>query len=199
MSRAYREQKLRRMLPIIRDDLNRMLNLRAASAVFGGASTNAQDYLERQIAKYLKPLDTVEFREQIRTLLIAFEGEPLLNEPGDGDAIPYKKPNWDTEGLEDDHVSVQLQMGGGWTRQGKFGGTKIRINQKAFWMFPERTLRGVMLHEVTHYALDTDDIHYSSFSRNSVMQGLADGSNNADNWRIFYQKMSAHMAAALVD
>jgi hypothetical protein len=199
MNREYREQKLRRMLSIVHNDLNRILNLRAASAVFGGASTTGQDYLERQIDKYLKPLSTVEFREQVRRLLIVFAGKPLINEPGDVNATPYRRPNWDTEGLEDDHISVKFKMGGGWTQMGKLGGTKIRINQKAFWLFPELTLRGVMVHEATHYALDTKDIHYSSFTRNSVMQGLTNGSENADNWRIFYQKMSAHMAGAPAD
>jgi hypothetical protein len=199
MSRASREQKLRRMLSIINNDLNRILNLRAASAMFGGASTTGQDYLELQIDKYLKPLSTVKFRGQMRRLLTAFEGKPLINEPGDLNATPYRRPNWDTEGLEDDHVSVQHKMGGGWTHMGKMGGTKIRINQKAFWMFPELTLRGVMVHEATHYALDTEDIRYSSFTRNRVMQELTNGSENADNWRIFYQKMSAHMAGAPSD
>jgi hypothetical protein len=199
MSRAYREQKLRRMLSIIHNDLNRILNLRAPSAGFGGASTTSQDYLQRQIDKYLKPLDTLEFRDQVRTLLIVFRAPPLINEPGDGNAISYRRPNWDTEGLGDDHVPVMYKMGGGWSHMGKHGGTKIRINQKAFWMFPELTLRGVMVHEATHYALDTEDIHYSSFTRNSVMQGLTNGSRNADNWRIFYQKMSAHMAGAPTD
>jgi hypothetical protein len=47
-----------------------------------------------------------------------------------------------------------------------------------------------MVHEATHFALGTQDIFYNAFTRHSVMQELPDGASNADNWRIFYQKMS---------
>jgi hypothetical protein len=68
----------------------------------------------------------------------------------------------------------------------------IRIAPKAFHL-PNSTLSGVMLHEATHFVLGTDDIAYDAtfFPGHDDLKELARGEHyrNADNWRIFYQKM----------
>ncbi len=186
------------MLVTIRSDFGKMDDLLNPLIKVGGNAVASRAYLQRQIGKYLKPLTSNGFRTQATKLMTALQIPALLNVADDAGAIPGKKPNWDTEGVGTDHVNWKLNLGGGWAVKGMMGGVKIRINQKAFWMFPELTLRGVMVHEATHFALDTDDIHYSTFTRNSVMQALDNGSDNADNWRIFYQKMSEHFSHGMM-
>ncbi len=71
-------------------------------------------------------------------------------------------------------------------------GSKIRIAPKAFHL-TDSVLAGVMLHEATHFVLNTDDIAYDAafFPGHDDLKELARGEHyrNADNWRIFYQKM----------
>ena len=199
MNKVQREQKLRESLVKIRSDFAKMKDLLNPGLALGGKAVDARVYLERQIGKYLKPLTNAQFCTKVDTLMTALQSPPLLNVAGNLGAVSYTKPNWDTEGDGPEHVSWKLQAGGGWAEHGKMGGLKIRINEKAFWMFPDITLRGVMVHEATHFALDTDDTYYSTFTRNSVMKALDNGSENADNWRIFYQKMSEYFARGVME
>jgi hypothetical protein len=199
MNRIQREQTIVQMLAIIRSDFNRMLHLVDPGMANGGLAAAQRTYLVRQVGKYLKPLNRVDFCQNVTALLKAFQHPPLLNSADDQGAVLRTKPNWDTEGDGPEHVSIKLRAGGGWAWLGKDGGRKIRINQKSFVLFPRLTLRGIMVHEATHFVLDTEDIHYSTFTRNSVMQALENGSENADNWRIFYQKMSSHFATGEVE
>jgi hypothetical protein len=82
----------------------------------------------------------------------------------------------------------------------------IRIAPKAF-LLPDLTLRGVIFHEATHLDLQTIDYLYDSavwFSSLvttgvktvTTLKDIPDNEkyNNADNWRIFYQKCVKHLA-----
>jgi hypothetical protein len=189
MNKTYREQKLTAMLPKIRNDLTKMVDLLTPGLVAGGNAATSQAYLKQQIQKYLKPLDVggqfVVFRANVDSLILALQSPPMLNVAKDTRPLQHERPNWDTEGDAADHMPWTLSLGGGWAYR-----NKIRICEKAFVLFPELTLRGVMVHEATHFALGTQDIFYNTFTRHSVMQDLPNGASNADNWRIFYQKMS---------
>jgi hypothetical protein len=199
MNKMRREQKIKDMLLQIRRDFTKMQGLLDSSLTLGGKNLGPQAYLKRQIEKYLKPLDNRQFLDEVRKLIVALQIPPLLNAAGNAGAATYRKPNWDTEGDGAEHVNWKLTFAGGWTDRGKMGGLSIRITQKAFLIFPELTLRGVMVHEATHFALDTEDIHYYTFTRNSVMKNLVNGSQNADNWRIFYQKMSEYFTTGVME
>lgn len=199
MSRLQRELKLTQMIDKISKDIAKMEKLLPVPLIqnhgsFTQKESESRDYLYRQITKYLKPHGSVEFLKDIKLLKTVFSANLLVNGKDD-DAIPGKRPNWDTEGLGLEHEPWKFKLGGGWAQSAGFAGKKIRINQKAFWLFPELTLRGVMVHEATHFTLDTTDTYYSSFHQNSTLKNLADGNKNADNWRIFYQKMSHHFAS----
>ncbi|ADV84589.1 hypothetical protein [Terriglobus saanensis] len=197
MNKAQREQKINDMLLKIRRDLQRMQDLLNPRLAPHGEALISKAYLDRQVGKYLKPLTNSEVREHIQDLMQALQIPPLLNVPDGSGAVPYKKPVWDTEGDGPEHLDWRTRVAFGWASVGKMGGHKIRITKRAFLLFSDTTLRGVMLHEATHFALDTDDIHYSSFHLNSVLKDLPNGHKNADNWRIFYQKMSKHFSSGI--
>jgi len=201
MNKKQREAKITQMLPKIRSDFDKILQLAKSPSVVDRKIIASRDYLNRQIGKYLKPLDKSEanFALEVNYLMVALQSPPLLNAANNLGALPVKKPNWDTEGDGVDHVPIMLQIGFGWSGRGNLGGKRIRMNQKAFVMLPELTLRGVMVHEASHFSLSTKDIYYETFTRHSKMQALANGKNNADNWRIFYQKISKHFAEGSVE
>lgn len=199
MSKSQRELKLKQMIFKIFMDIEKMEELLGVPPIqnhgsFTPKKSESRDYLYRQITKYLKPHGSVEFLKDIDLLKTVFSADHLVN-GNDDNAKSYTRPNWDTEGIGLEHETWRFKLGGGWAEKGCFAGKKIRINQKAFWLFPELTLRGVMVHEATHFTLNTTDTYYSSFHQNSTLKNLADGNQNADNWRIFYQKMSHHFAS----
>lgn len=74
------------------------------------------------------------------------------------------------------------------------GGGDIRLNHKMF-LLPDAVAAGVMVHEASHAVLQTQDIkyelgsggYYSVLNTRNVAQD--ERYKNADNWRMFYQKI----------
>jgi hypothetical protein len=69
------------------------------------------------------------------------------------------------------------------------------VMQNKAYLLSSGTFAGVMLHEVTHFVLGTRDVKYDQLRRghgNLERLDATDRYKNADNWRIFYQNMSAN-------
>lgn len=146
-------------------------------------------YFLRQVNKYLRPNEqpTDTLQMDLATLRDFFVN-------------PVNNNRWSISGMESPCAhGFCLFMAFGHARiNGLFEGADevIRIAPKAFCL-PNTILSGIMLHEATHFVLRTDDIAYdtTTWPGHEGLKELAVGEhyNNADNWRIFYQKMRKHL------
>ena len=148
-------------------------------------------YLQRQIDKYLRPGIGDSVLDSVTQLFNFFNN-------------PAKLHHWSYGGWESRREAggVYMYLAFGHATVGGDGGgfpdAKIRISPKAFCL-PDTVLAGVMLHEATHWVLETLDHAYDTtfFPGHGNLKELSAGLHfsNADNWRIFYQKMRKHFRA----
>jgi hypothetical protein len=69
------------------------------------------------------------------------------------------------------------------------------VMQAKAYLLPEPTFVGVMFHEATHYILGTKDVKYDQLlPGHTNLEQLSEMNRykNADNWRVFYQLVSAY-------
>jgi hypothetical protein len=177
-------------------------NLTAIDAIVGtivpaGPHTPDQQYLIRQLGKYLKPIDIavparlVRAQTDIEKLRVFFTAGTMAE----------RLSNWyDGTGNEPARTGaamhrLKLRMAFGWSPIPGGPGDQIVMQKKA-WILPQKIFDGVMVHESTHFVLATVDHEYDSHRPgHAKLQGLDHDTRyaNADNWRIFYQKMSAYL------
>lgn len=135
-------------------------------------------YLKRQVDKYLRPYSNGHLKRDLDKLRNFFAPGPSM-------------ANWSFTGSEP-WKGIFLYFAFAHSPIGAEKGMTIRISPKAFCL-TDTVLSGVMLHEATHFRLSTRDIAYdnSVWIGHEKLKELADGEHyqNADNWRIFYQKM----------
>ncbi len=140
-------------------------------------------YLRRQIDKYLRPGVDDSVKTSVTQLYDFFKN-------------PAMRAHWSYSGWENPKEAggtlLWLGMGHATVDGASFPGGLIRIAPKAFCL-PDSTLSGIMLHEATHWVLGTRDHAYDTtfFPGHDNLKELGVGLHfsNADNWRIFYQKM----------
>jgi hypothetical protein len=158
-------------------------DLQAILLTLGAADNDANKvYLLRQIGKYLRPGADDSVATSVRQLFDFFN-TPVGN--------MWSYGGWENR-TEAGGTILWLGMGYATKNGAAFPGSRIRISPKAFCL-GDNTLSGVMLHEATHWVLATEDYAYDTtfFPGHDNLKELAPGLHfsNADNWRIFYQKM----------
>lgn len=172
--------KFNRLKREIGEDLGRMI-----TAIGEPAASANRVYVDRQIDKYLKPRRRDVFDPVKRDLEVLRD---LFTDKGD------RLPTWSYQGLQWG-PSVKFFFAFGYSPINGAKGGEIRIEPKCN-VLTDKIAAGVMLHEATHFALGTVDHKYDNFAypgHDRLKELPADKCyENADNWRIFYQKMRSH-------
>nr|WP_315392895.1 hypothetical protein [uncultured Duganella sp.] len=171
--------RFKRLHKEIGEDLKRIDKIRKEP------SNGLREYYDRQVSKYLRPNEQVveSLGIDLKNLIDFFQD-------------PKNDAKWSYTGMESPgkHGLLLFMAFGHATVDGISLGADagIRIAPKAFCL-TDQVLSGVMLHEATHFVLGTRDIAYdtSTWIGHERLKELARGEHyrNADNWRIFYQKM----------
>jgi hypothetical protein len=148
-------------------------------AIHDDAQHADNGYLTQQIQAFLpKPLMVAGDLKKLRDLFL-------------GAVAP--QPAWHYSGLEYGG-SFKMFLAFAHSPRGGKNKDQIRLSPKAF-LLKDATLAGVMLHEATHFLLSTvDHVYDMNFLISDDHAKLLRLSNqekyeNADNWRIFYQRM----------
>lgn len=143
-------------------------------------------YCLRQVTKYLNPAWPVQVKNKVTKLAEFFDKT--------GQATEGSK-KWSFSGMEPPTAGAKMFFSFGHSpRNGRLDKSDdfIRIAPKAFCL-TDKVLAGVMLHEATHFENGTVDHAYDTncwFGHEELKELSPDKRfENADNWRIFYQKM----------
>ena len=153
-------------------------------------NANGRDYkyITRQIDKFLKPDKVPGISKKNR---LTIDLDKLINFFG-----PNCPANWSFKGFENlREQGLKIFLANGHSPIRGHVGDTIRIAPKAF-LFSDTILAGIMLHEATHFVLETSDHRYDNvfFPGHGHLKSLFESRcyENADSWRIFYQKIRVH-------
>ena len=169
-----RLQRVTRIRPQVAKDLQRMVES------FTKPTYSDFQYLKHQAGKYLKPLnnddDRWELRNALEELRKGFASQNLMR--------------FDTGLSYQGKRSVSLAIAFMHAPLGG-GAGDIRVNNKAA-VLSDAQFAGTLVHEATHMILKTVDVKYAITSARLKDLPPDDRFRNADNWRLFYQKMRSH-------
>jgi len=139
---------------------------------------SGDEYLNKQSMYCLRvPQSDAYLKRDIKLLRNMFNGESRV------------QPTWSFNGHKLG-PSIMFFFAFAYSPINGSNGDVIRIEQKAFTL-PDKILSGVILHEATHFVLGTvDHVYnwpYNKFNKSTEVY------ENADNWRIFYQRMRTYL------